>query len=451
MINLKTARKPTENPEIFKARRKKVAQAILAKDGADTALIVGSHPELIRNDDVNYLHRQDSNLYYLTGFEEPESILLLRPGKHPESVMFVRNKNVERETWDGFRFGPEGTQKEFGIDQVFSIDQFESKTIELLAGYDNVYYRMFKNEEIDHHFKNILLGLKRAFGRSGYGLLTVKDADIFLGEFRLIKDQSELINQRRACEITAQAHLKAMKKTKPGIKERQLQGLLYSEFTQHGAAREGYNFIVASGNSATTLHYNFNDQVCENGELLLIDAGAEYNYYSGDITRTYPVNGKFTEAQKKVYEGVLKVQKEIINYIKPGVFFKDLHDMATQKLVDLMFELNLVSGRKEDVIKSLEYKKYYPHGVGHWLGMDVHDAGLYFIKGQPRPLEPGMVFTVEPGLYIPGTDTSAPAELRGIGVRIEDNVLVTENGCEVLTSSVPKEISEIEAVVGAEA
>lgn len=451
MINLKTSRKPTENPEIFKQRRKKVAQAILDKDGKETALIVGSHPELIRNDDVNYLYRQDSNLYYLTGFEEPESILLLRPGKHPESVMFVRNKNIERETWDGFRFGPEGTQKEFAIDQVFSIDQFESKTIELLAGYENVYYRMYKNEETDHHFKNILLGLKRAFGRSGYGLLSVKDADIFLGEFRLIKDQTDLVNQRQACEITAQAHLKAMKKTKPGIKERQLQGLLYSEFTQQGAAREGYNFIVASGNSATTLHYNFNDQVCENGELLLIDAGAEYNYYSGDITRTYPVNGKFTEAQKKVYAGVLKVQKEIIDYIKPGIFFKDLHEMATQKLVDLMFELNLVSGRKEDVIKSLEYKKYYPHGVGHWLGMDVHDAGLYFIKGQPRPIEPGMVFTVEPGLYIPGADIAAPAELRGIGVRIEDNVLVTENGCEVLTSSVPKEISEIEAVVGAEA
>jgi Xaa-Pro aminopeptidase len=449
--NLKTSRKPTENPEIFKARRNKVAKAILANDGDTTALIVSAHPELIRNDDVHYLHRQDSNMYYLTGFEEPESILLLRPGKTPESVMFVRNKNVERETWDGFRFGPEGTQKEFGIDQVYSIDQFVSKSTELLSGYENVYYRMFKNKEVDHQFENLLLDLKRSFGRSGYGLLSVKDADTFLGEFRLIKDHTDLVNQRKACEISAQAHVSAMKGTKPGMTERQVQALLVTEFYKNGAAREGYNHIVASGNSATTLHYNFNDQVCENGELLLIDSGAEYNYYSGDITRCYPVNGKFTPAQKKVYAGVLKVQKEVINYIKPGIFFKDLHEMGTSLLVDLMFELNLVSGRKEDVIKSLEYKKYYPHGIGHWLGMDVHDAGLYYIKGKPRPIEAGMVFTVEPGLYIPGTDKTAPPELRGIGVRIEDNILVTDRGCEVMTSSVPKEIEEIEAIVGTQA
>ena len=446
--HLKISRKPTENPEIFKARRNKVAKAILAKDGDTTALIVASHPELIRNDDVHYLYRQDSNMYYLTGFEEPESILLLRPGKNPESIMFVRNKNVERETWDGFRFGPEGTQNEFRIDQVFSIDQFKSKSVELLSGYENVYYRLFKNKEVDHQVENLLIDLKRAFGRSGYGLLSIKDADTFLGEFRLIKDQSDLFNQRRACEISAAAHVNAMKHTKPGMTERQVQALLVAEFYKHGAAREGYNHIVASGNSATTLHYNFNDQVCEDGELLLIDSGAEYNYYSGDITRCYPVNGKFSVAQKKVYAGVLKVQKEIINYIKPGLFFKELHEMGTNLLVDLMFELNLVSGRKEDVIKSMEYKKYYPHGIGHWLGMDVHDAGLYYIQGKPRPIEPGMVFTVEPGLYIPGTDKSAPADLRGIGVRIEDNILVTEKGCEVLTSDVPKEINEIESIVG---
>lgn len=294
----------------------------------------------------------------------------------------------------------------------------------------------------------MLTDLRLSSGRSGYGILTIKDADTLLGEFRLIKDQTDLANLRKACEISAVAHVAAMKGTKPGMTERQIQALMTAEFYKQGAAREGYNFIIASGNSATTLHYNFNDQVCEDGELLLIDAGAEYNYYTGDITRTYPVNGKFSEAQKKVYAGVLKVQKEIINFVKPGIFFKDLHDMGTSLLVDLMFELNLVRGRKEDVIKSLEHKKYYPHGVGHWLGMDVHDAGLYHIKGKPRPLEPGMTFTVEPGLYVPGTDTSAPAELRGIGVRIEDNVIVTEKGCEVMTSGVPKEIEEIEAIVG---
>ncbi len=446
--SLKTSRKSLENPSIFKFRRSKVISEILKSHGETTAILVSSHPEQIRNDDVHYLHRQDSNLYYLTGFEEPESLLLIRPGKNPESVMFVRSKNIERETWDGFRFGPEGTQAEFGLDAVFSFDQFATKAVEFLSGYENLFYRLFKNKDTDRLVENLLIDLKKAFGRSGYGLLSIKDADTFLGEFRLIKDQHDLANQRKACEISALAHVKAMRGTKPGMTERQVQALLISEFYNHNAAREGYNFIVASGNSATTLHYNFNDQVCENGELLLIDAGAEYNYYSGDITRCYPVNGKFSEAQKKVYEGVLKIQKNIISQIKPGLFFKDLHAMATDQLVDLMLELNLVSGRKEDVIKSLEYKKYYPHGVGHWLGMDVHDAGLYFIKGEPRPIEAGMVFTVEPGLYIPGHDMTAPVTLRGIGVRIEDNILVTATGCEVLTAEVPKEISEIEAIVG---
>lgn len=437
-------RKPTENIEIFKRRRDRVSKAM----SPNSALIVAANPEMIRNDDVHYPYRQDSNMYYLTGFEEPESFLLLRPGKNPESVMFVREKNVERETWDGFRFGPEGTKKEFGIDEVHSISSFPQKAAELLKGFDEVYYRLFKNDEADKLVQNLLLDLKRIYGRSGYGLMTIKDADTFLGEFRLKKNEDDLRNQRKACEISAAAHLKAMKMTKPGITERQIQGLLTSEFYNSGSAREGYGFIVASGNNATTLHYNFNDQVCESGELLLIDAGSEFNYYSGDITRTYPVNGKFTPAQKRVYEGVLKVQKEIINYIKPGIYFKDLHAMGTDLLTQLMLDLGLVSGRKEDVISSLEYKKYYPHGIGHWLGMDVHDAGLYMIRGEARPIEAGMVFTVEPGLYIPATDKSAPEEYRGIGVRIEDNILVTEKGCENLTAGVPKEVSEIEAVVG---
>ena len=440
----KLHRKSTEDIEIFKQRRGRVIKAM----AANSALIVSSNPEFIRNDDVHYPYRQDSNFYYLTGFEEPESILILRPGQKPESIMFVREKNIERETWDGFRFGPEGAKKEFGIDEVFSIADFSTKAVELLKGFDEVYYRLFKNKHADELLKNLLLDLKRVYGRSGYGLLTIKDADTFLGEFRLKKNQDDLKNQRKACQISADAHLLAMKSTKPGISERQIQGLMTNEFYRQGSAREGYGFIVASGNNATTLHYNFNDQICENGELLLIDAGAECNFYSGDITRTYPVNGKFSAPQKKVYEGVLKIQKAIINYVKPGTYFKDLHIMGVDLLVQLMLDLGLVSGRKEDVISSLEYKKYYPHGIGHWLGMDVHDAGLYMIRGEARPIEAGMVFTVEPGLYIPAGDQSAPAEYRGIGVRIEDNILVTETGCEVMTSGVPKEVSEIEAIVG---
>jgi Xaa-Pro aminopeptidase len=437
-------RKPTENSEIFKKRRKKV---IAQLNGA--ALLVAAHPEQIRNDDVHHAYRQDSNMYYLTGFEEPESFLLIRPNHIPETVMFVREKNVERETWDGFRYGPEGTKKEFLIDEVYKIDQFQEKAVELLKGFEDVYYRLFKNPEADEQVQKVLTQLKRAHGRSGYGLLTIRDADTFLGEFRLKKDSDDLNNQRKACEISAAAHVAAMKFTKPGVNERQVQAVIANEFYAQGAARPGYSYIIASGASATTLHYNFNDQTCKNGDLLLIDAGAEFNYYSGDITRTFPVNGKFSEAQKKVYQGVLDIQKEIIASVKPGIYFKDLHKMGEEKLTDLIFELGLLSGKKEDAMKANEHRKYYPHGIGHWLGMDVHDSGLYFIKGEARPIEAGMCFTVEPGLYIPIDDKSAPAELRGIGVRIEDNIVVTANGCDNLTSGVPKEVDEIEKLMAA--
>lgn len=435
-------RKSTEKTEVFKSRRKKV---IAKLNGA--ALLVAAHPEQIRNDDVHHPYRPDSNLYYLTGFEEPESYLLIRPGHTPETVMFVREKNVERETWDGFRFGPEGTKKEFGIDEVYTVDKLEEKCVELLKGFEEVYYRLFKNPEADKHFESILTRLKRAYGRTGYGLLTVKDADTFLGEFRLKKDEFDLDNLRKACEISAQAHVAAMKFTRPGVNERQVQGILAHEFYMRGSSRPGYSFIVATGDNATTLHYNFNDQECKNGELLLIDAGAEYNFYTGDITRTFPVNGKFSEPQRRVYEGVLKIQKEIIAAIKPGLYFKDLHKMGEEKLTDLMFDLGLLSGKKEDVMKANEHRKYYPHGVGHWLGMDVHDAGLYYIRGEARPIEAGMCFTIEPGLYIPADDKTAPAELRGIGVRIEDNILVTSNGSENMTASVPKEVADIEKLM----
>ncbi|MBY0452705.1 MAG: aminopeptidase P N-terminal domain-containing protein, partial [Bdellovibrionaceae bacterium] len=270
-------RKSTEKIEQFKQRRQRV---IAQLNGA--ALLVAAHPEQIRNDDVHHAYRPDSNMYYLTGFEEPESYLLIRPKQTPETVMFVREKNVERETWDGFRFGPEGTKAEFAIDEVYTIDKLEEKCVELLKGFDEIYYRLFKNPEADKHVESILTKLKRVHGRSGYGLLTVKDADTFLGEFRLKKDETDLANLRQACEISAQAHITAMKFTKPGVNERQVQAVMSQEFYMRGSARPGYSFIVATGNNATTLHYNFNDQVCKDGDLLLIDAGAEYNMYTGD-------------------------------------------------------------------------------------------------------------------------------------------------------------------------
>ncbi|UOF00241.1 aminopeptidase P family protein [Bdellovibrio reynosensis] len=436
-------RKPTFDMSIFAERRKKVGQEITGG-----ALVVSAHPEHIRNHDVHHPYRQDSNLFYLTGWEEPESILILRPGMNPESVMFVRRRDPERETWDGFRYGPEGCEREFKIDKAYPIDEFTKVAPQLLKEVDRVYYRLYKNKELDEQMAGILQTVKQMSGRTGYGLLSIHDADTLLGEQRLIKSEYELTQMREACEISAQGHLAAMRFTRPGVTERQVQGVLAHHFYMKGSAREGYHPIVASGNAATTLHYNFNDQVCKDGDLLLIDAGAEYNYYTGDITRTFPVSGKFTDEQARVYEAVLKVQKAILDYVKPGIVFKDLHDMGTSLLTDAMLDLGLLSGRKDDLIQALAQKKYYPHGIGHWLGMDVHDAGLYYKKNEPRPLEANMCFTVEPGLYIPADDSSAPAKYRGIGIRIEDNIRVTSSGCENMTSSVPKEIADLEKVVG---
>ncbi|MBX2987912.1 MAG: aminopeptidase P N-terminal domain-containing protein [Bdellovibrionaceae bacterium] len=436
-------RKPTVNLKVFADRRRQVGQQI---PGA--ALIVAAHPEHIRNHDVHFPYRQDSNFYYLTAFEEPESVLVLRPGRQPETVMFVRRRDRERETWDGFRYGPEGVEREFGIEKVYPIDEFDKILPTLLREVDGVHYRLGKNPAMDQRVLAGMEATRNMQGRTGKGLLPIMDADELLGEARLIKSEAELADQREACEISAQAHLAAMKFTKPGVTERQVQGVLAYNFLMKGSAREGYNYIVASGDAATTLHYNFNDQPCRNGDLLLIDAGAEYNYYTGDITRTFPVNGKFTDEQARVYEGVLNVQKQIIDFVKPGVVFRELHEMGASLLTDLMLELGFLSGRKDDVIGANKHRKYYPHGIGHWLGMDVHDAGLYMKKGEPRPLEPNMCFTVEPGLYIPADDESVPKNYRGIGVRIEDNVRVTSNGCENMTSTVPKEMADLEKIIG---
>lgn len=436
-------RKPTEKIEIFRERRRKLAAQI-----PGSALIIAAHPEMVRNHDVHFPYRQDSNLYYLTGFEEPESILLFRPGQSPETVMFVRKKDVERETWDGFRYGPDLTEKEFSVDKAYHIDEFAKVAPGLLKDIPHLYYRLFKNEWADELVREVLETLRISQGRTGQGYMSIHDADLLLGEMRLIKSEYELTQLREACEISAQAHVAAMKFTRPGVTERQVQGVLAHEFFMRGAAREGYNYIVASGHSSTTLHYNFNDQPCKDGDLLLIDAGAEYNYFTGDITRTFPVNGKFKEEQALVYQGVLNVQKQIISMIRPGLLFKELQDTSVSLLTDMMLTMGLISGRKDDIIASQQFKRFYPHGVSHWLGMDVHDAGLYVHRGESRPLETNMCFTVEPGFYIRADDETVPKKFRGIGVRIEDNIRVTSSGCEVMTSSAPKEIADLEKIVG---
>lgn len=436
------SRHPNEAIEIFVQRRKSLGKKIHG-----SALILIATPESIRNHDVHHPYRQSSSLYYLTGFEEPEAILVFRPGMTPETVMFVRKKDQERETWDGFRYGPEATQSIFKIDQCYPINEFETKTVELLKGVESIYYRFSQNPEGDAAIQRILINTSKSQGRTGAGLLPIHDSETLIGEARLFKTEAEIGNLRKACQISSEIHMETMQYVRPGMNEREIHGFLLYQMMKRGAAREGYSSIVASGNNATTLHYVFNDQICKNGDLLLIDAGAEFNYFTGDITRTFPVNGRFTEEQSHLYESVLKVQKSLIDSLKPGLTFKELQDNGTLMLTEIMLEMGLLEGKRSDIIDSLEHKRYYPHGIGHWLGMDVHDAGLYNIKGQPRALEENMCFTIEPGLYIPIHDSKAPERYRGIGIRIEDNLRITKDGSENMTAMTPKEIKDIEKLM----
>ncbi len=433
-----SSRKPLCDIEIFKKRRSRLRD--LAKGSAFVL------PAALENYWIPY--RQDSNFFYLTGFDEPESMAVIRPGLSPEFVLFVRPKDKDKEIWDGFRFGPEGAQRDFGADEAYLITE-KDRLVDLLKEVERVYYPMGRDEAQDREFLNVLKTVKMARGRSGLGLLPIQDPNEILGEMRLFKTAEERAFLKESVHISALGHIAAMRYTRPGVTERQVLGQMMAVFFGENAAREGYGSIVASGNNATTLHYRFNDQTCQDGDLLLIDAAAEKNYYTGDITRTFPVNGKFTPAQKAVYEAVLTVQKGLIDSVQVGRPYRELQEQAVDRLTEAMLDLKLLKGSKDEIIERGLYRKYYPHSVGHYLGMDVHDVGLYSVKNQPRPIGVGMSFTIEPGLYIPADDESAPVEMRGIGVRIEDDILVTETGVDVMSHEAPKEIDQIEELMRA--
>ncbi len=435
-------RKPEVDIEIFKERQKELGSKI---KGA--ALILVANSEYIRNHDVHHLFRQDSNFYYMTGFEEPDAVFVFRPGQVEEKIMFVRPKDPAAETWDGFRFGPEGVESVFAMDKGYNLEELSSKLPDLLKDVNKIYYRK-GNHRFDSILDLAMETVQKSFGRSGKGLLPIEDFWELIGEQRVIKSEKEKEWLREAANLSAKAHTNAMKFTVPGVTERQVLAVIEYTFKMGGSARPGYNSIVASGKNATTLHYVFNDEKCSDGDLLLIDAGTEWNHYSADITRTFPVSGKFSDIQRDVYSRVLEIQKRAVDAVKPGVTFVEIQTQVIEDLTQVMIDLKLLSGEKSKLIESQAFKKYYPHNIGHFLGLDVHDQGLYTHNGEPRPLEEGMCLTIEPGLYIPIDDKSAPQELRGIGVRIEDDILVTNSGNENLTSGVPKEISEIEALVG---
>lgn len=438
-------RKAPMNSEFFKARRRRLGALI-----PRSAVVLPAWPEQIRNADGHFNYRCESNLYYLTGFDEPECVLIFRPGQNPETVMFVREKNVERETWDGFRFGVSGAKDVFGFDQTYDIKDFEKIAPELLRSVERVYYTMFRNPEFDETFGRVMMDSIGGWRpRYGMGLPPIEDAYSLISELRIKKTDEEAELMRKVGAITAEAHVELMKATKPGISERTLHGLFLKAVMERGATTEAYGGIVATGNNATTLHYRFNEATCQAGEMLLIDCGAEYLYYSGDITRTFPVNGRFSIPQKRVYEKVLKVQKDLISMCKPGATHADLQRYTIEHLTKVLIEEGLLKGSVEENVRNQSYAKYYPHGVSHLLGLDTHDAGVLRVKGEPRVMEAGWCITIEPGLYFPANDPNVPADLKGLGIRIEDDVLITADGCEVLTRGVPKEVAEVESLIGA--
>ncbi|MDC0980373.1 M24B family metallopeptidase, partial [Bdellovibrionales bacterium] len=297
-------------------------------------------------------------------------------------------------------------------------------------------------------FEHVFMAVDNLRGRTNRGKLEIKDSRPILGELRIIKSQEEIHWMRQACEISAESHIELIKACKPGMSERTLHGLFLYSIMARGSAREGYSTIVAGGNGATTLHYMFNDQPLNDGEILLVDAGAEYRYMSGDITRSYPIGGQFSSAQKRIYQALLDLQKELIDMVRPGMDRSQLQKRSVEGLVDIMLEEKILKGIHSDLIKKRDYAQFYPHGVGHWLGMDVHDAGAIEIDGEPRKFEPNMMLTIEPGIYIPADTEGVPEEVKGLGIRIEDNILVTSTGYENMTIVAPKEVEELENLVG---
>ena len=390
--------------------------------------------------------RAQSDFVYMTGFEEPDAICVFLPGQNNPFKMFVRPRDPSKEIWDGFRYGLEGAKSVFGADESFDIKDFQSKLPSLLSGVERVYYQL-ESSERDWLVLRAIKEFVTTLGRSGRGMLPIHDPKEVIGEMRIVKSAQEIDWHREACRLSAESHLAVMQKVRARMNEKEIQAILFNEFFSRNAHREGYFSIIAAGGNATILHYRDNNSQSKDGDLLLIDAGAEKNYFTADITRTYPLNGTFTAAQKDIYSRVLKVQKHLISMVKPGLRYEDLQEVARTQLTKELIEMGFLKGTVDQNIHSMAYRKYYPHNIGHLLGMDVHDVGLYKINGQSRLLEAGMVITVEPGLYIPVDDDTVPKEYRGIGVRIEDDVLVTSSGHEVMTILAPKEVTEIEAVM----
>lgn len=425
----------------FATRREHLLEAM-----GDGVAVFPSTPVAIRNRDVEHPYRQDSDLYYLTGFDEPESVLVLT-NQHAEHrvVLFVRPRKREREIWDGPRAGVEGAVESFGADAAFPISELAQRLPDYLGNVQRLHYRLASNDEVDATVFGCLNLLRRGGRRGVTAPEIVVDTSKHLHEMRLRKSVAELQTMREAAAITKHAHLSAMQLASPGRREFELDAELLHVFRKHGCERPAYESIVGSGPNATILHYRAGARSMKDGELVLIDAGCEHAYYASDVTRTFPVNGKLRGEQRAVYELVLRAQKAAIEAARPGVTLDEIHCGAVRTLTEGLVDLGLLSGAVDELVEGKKYEPFYMHRTSHWLGMDVHDVGRYYVDGQHRALEPGFVLTIEPGLYISEDNEEVDARWRGIGVRIEDDVTVTDSGCEVLTAAIPKEIDEVEA------
>jgi Xaa-Pro aminopeptidase len=434
-------------PKAEYARRRK---ALMAQMEPNSIAILPAAAVAIRNRDVEHVYRQDSDFQYLSGFPEPEAVIVLIPGReYGEYVLFCRERNPERELWDGLRAGQDGAIRDFGADDAFPIADIDDILPGLIEGRDRVYSSMGSNPEFDRHVMEWINVIR---SKANLGAQPPKEfvaLDHLLHDMRLYKSAAEVKVMRSAAEISARAHVRAMQASRAGLYEFSLEAELDYEFRKGGAKMPAYGSIVASGRNACILHYQENDAMLKDGDLVLIDAGCEIDCYASDITRTFPVSGKFSAEQKAIYELVLRSQEAAFEAIAPGKHWNQAHEATVRVITAGLVELGLLQGNVDELIASEAYKAFYMHRAGHWLGMDVHDVGDYRVGGEWRVLEVGMTLTVEPGIYVSPDNQNVAKKWRGIGVRIEDDVVVTKNGCDILTSGVPKSVADIEALMSA--
>jgi Xaa-Pro aminopeptidase len=429
-------------PIDYRARHKRAAD--LMDQGA---LVVLSQPTAYRNSTVEHSWRQESFFQWLTGFEEPGScfVLLANRPEGERTHLFVREKNPERELWDGRRLGVDGAAKTLMIDKAHSAESFWRDLPGLLGDASKVWFNLGLNEDYDRNFIKALSQHKAVHGKKNLSCkIPIHDSLYLAGLLRMRKSPEELDRMRTAAGITRKTFEQIYKSVRPGMSEKDVYGIIQGEFLKNDADMESYGTIIAGGANACVLHYRDNNQALRDGELLLIDAGAQFQYYASDVTRTFPIGKKFSPEQLAMYEVVLRSQKAAISKAIVGSNLPAIHDAAVSVLTDGLLDLKLLKGSKDEIIEKAAFRRFYPHGTSHWIGMDVHDVGVYHEAGQPVVLDAGMFFSVEPGLYVQPDDESAPPAFRGIGIRIEDDVLVTADGPEVLTSGIAKEVKDLE-------